>query len=169
MKKIFLSLAIISGIFTQAKAGTAISINATSLSSSASLEVVVYAYDLTTLSIVGQTAPIAVSNLSGLITIDEEEIEWDGPAPSGDWGWDYAEIKVSCSTPSTALTTQPCGSLHLDGVTINPAVDETPASDCFKVVTSTCSDGVGSSVDAVVQMGNDNSERPSYPALVEIQ
>jgi|GEM_PF-6094281 len=164
MKKIILTIALFAQLSNLAKADTAINIDVSTLASSASLEVVIYAHDVNTHELLAQTMPISVSASSGNVTIQLDDISWNGAAPTGDWGWGYAEVSVSCSVPSTAASPVLCGSLNLDGVTVGnqAAVNQ----DCFEVATTSCSSGLGD--DISVKMGNSGNERPSYPAAIEI-
>lgn len=167
MKKVILTIALFAQLTNLAKAENALTIDMSEMASTATLEIVVYAHDLTTQAPVGHTLPITVDNASGVINIDVADIEWDGgSAPSGtNWGWGYAEVTVSCSVPSGATQPNVCGSLNIDGVTVGSILY--PDNDCFEVETTSCSSGAGDGVE--VTMGNSGNERPSYPGAISVK
>ncbi len=148
-----------------ALAQTALTIDAGNMASSATLYVTVYANDMTTDDMVGKTIPISVSNASGIISLALEDIQWDGATPAGDWGWGYAEIKLSCGIPSQSGTPNECGSLNIDGMMIGYI--NYPHEDCFEVVNTACGATQGDKVGG--KMGNSGNERPSYPAVITLE
>lgn len=147
-----------------ALAQTALTIDAGNMASSATLHVTVFANDMTTFDVVGKTLPINVSNSSGIISLALEDIQWDGAPPGGDWGWGYAEVKLSCGTPYQAGAQNICGSYNINGMSIGCI--NYPEQDCFEVANATCGD-TGDTVSA--DMGNSGRERPAYPAVITIE
>lgn len=147
------------------KAQTALTIDAGSMASSATLHVIVFANDMASYDMVGKTMPITVSASSGTVTLSDADIQWDGQPPSGDWGWGYAEVRLSCGTPSQSATPNLCGSLNIDGVMVGYI--NYPHEDCFEADNTSC--GATSGDTVVGKMGNSGKEKPSYPALIEIE
>lgn len=164
MKKLILMGALIASCSTL-KAQYALTIDASLMASTADLEVIAYAVDVTTESVVGQTLPIPVSNLSGVIYMDVSEIPWDDAPSAAGWCWGHAAVKAGCGTPTQSSMPNLCSSYNMDGVVIG--VINYADEDCFEVQSAACGASIGQTV--VVAMGNSGRESKGFPAFIYIR